>query len=319
MARSRAVLRRKVTEQLEEASVLRIHEMVRNTALYDFVTASLSDSGPPEKDRVLSWGDERFFNAQSTALRDASQNRIGALIVLNDFTRIRKLENIRKEFVANVSHEIKTPITAIKGSVETLRDGAIRRTEDADRFLGIIEKHVNRLEVIIEDLLSLSRIEQESDGQGIELIERNVAEVLQNAVHLCGVLAAAKKIHIELSCEKNIALKMDASLLEKAVVNLLNNALTYSPEGSVIHVDVSQKQDEIRIAVRDQGCGIAKEHLARVFERFYRVDKARSRQLGGTGLGLAIVKHIVEAHAGGVSVESTPGKGSTFTIHLPVV
>ena len=301
-----------------EAKGRSIHELIRNTALYNFVSESLSDSGPPEEDRVVSWGDERFFNIQSTPLRDANENRIGVLIVLNDFTRIRKLENIRREFVANVSHEIKTPITAIKGSVETLHDGAIRRPADADRFLSIIEKHVNRLEVIIEDLLSLSRIEQEHDGQGIELIENDVAEVLQNAIQLCGVLAAAKKIHIDLSCDKDIAVKMDASLLEKAVVNLLNNAIVYSPEGSVIRLDVAHGEEELSIAVHDEGCGIAKEHLPRVFERFYRVDKARSRQLGGTGLGLAIVKHIVEAHGGKVSVESTSGKGSTFTIRLPV-
>jgi two-component system, OmpR family, phosphate regulon sensor histidine kinase PhoR len=300
-----------------EAKGRSIQEVVRNTILYDFVTRALSATGPLEKDIVISTGDVRFFNAQATNLQDASGTPIGALIVLNDFTRLRRLENIRRDFVANASHEIKTPITAIKGSVETLRDGAMN-SDDADRFLDILDRHVNRLMAIIEDLLSLSRIEQQNEKQEIDVIEGDVRQVLQSAVQLCDVAAAAKGIAVEISCPENIFAKMDVSLLEKAVVNLLDNAIKYSPDGSVIQVKAVQEENETTITVRDQGCGIEKKHLPRVFERFYRVDKARSRQLGGTGLGLAIVKHIVQVHAGKVSVESTLGKGSTFTIHLPL-
>ncbi len=141
--------------------------------------------------------------------------------------------------------------------------------------------------------------------------------MLQTAIQVCEVKAVAKKVRIELSCEKDIVAKIDAVLLEQALANLLDNAIKYSDEGSVIQVKATQKESEIIISVSDQGCGIEREHLPRLFERFYRVDKARSRQLGGTGLGLAIVKHIAQAHGGHVSVESTPGKGSTFAIHLP--
>ena len=242
---------------------------------------------------------------------------MGALIVLNDVTRIRRLENVRREFVANVSHEIKTPITAIKGFVETLRDGAVGNPEDAERFLGIIENHAERLEAIIEDLLSLSRIEREAERGKIALVEGQVQDVVQMAVQVCEMSARAKEIKIECSCDKDIASKINGPLLEQAMVNLLDNAIKYSAKGSTIWVEASQTAEDIEIDVRDQGCGIEKEHLPRLFERFYRVDKARSRQLGGTGLGLAIVKHITQAHGGQVSVESIPGKGSTFSIRLP--
>ena len=301
-----------------EAQGRSIQEVVRNTFLHHFLKETLSSQEPVEKDIVLSSGVERFLNAHGTVLRDSEGNQIGALIVLNDVTRIRSLENIRREFVANVSHEIKTPITAIKGFVETLRDGAVKNTEDTERFLGIIDRHVDRLEAIIEDLLRLSRIEQEAEREEIVLSEGRIREVLENAIRACDLKAVARKIRIKLSCDEDIAVKINPPLLEQAVVNLLDNAIKYSDEDSVIQVEVEQADKEIIISVHDQGCGIEKEHLQRLFERFYRVDKARSRQLGGTGLGLAIVKHITQAHRGRVSVNSALGKGSTFAIHLPV-
>jgi len=294
-----------------------IQEVVRNVVLHEFVRNTLSSQKPVEKDIVLHAGDERFIDGHGTVLRDARGKRMGALIVLNDVTRIRRLENVRREFVANVSHEIKTPITAIKGFVETLRDGAVKNQEDAERFLEIIENHAERLEAIIEDLLSLSRIEREAERGEIALVEGQVQDVVQMAVQVCEMSAGAKQIKIEFSCDKDIASKINAPLLEQAIVNLLDNAIKHSGEGSIIRVEATQTAEEIIIDVRDQGCGIEKEHLPRLFERFYRVDKARSRQLGGTGLGLAIVKHITQAHGGQVSVESVPGKGSTFSIRLP--
>ena len=291
--------------------------MVRNVVLHEFVRNTLSSQKPVEKDIVLYTGGERFIDGHGTVLRDALGKQMGALIVLNDVTRIRRLENVRREFVANVSHEIKTPITAIKGFVETLRDGAVKNPEDAERFLGIIENHAERLEAIIEDLLSLSRIEREAERGKIALVEGRVQDVVQMAVQVCEMSARAKEIKIKCSCDKDIVSKINAPLLEQAIVNLLDNAIKYSAVGSTIRVEASQTAEEIKIDVRDQGCGIEEEHLPRLFERFYRVDKARSRQLGGTGLGLAIVKHITQAHGGQVSVESVPGKGSTFSIRLP--
>ena len=300
-----------------EVQNLSIQEVVRNTVLQQFIANALSCREPVEKEIVLYSDGERFLNGHGTILRDAGGKQIGALIVLNDVTRLRKLENIRREFVANVSHEIKTPITAIKGFGETLRHGAIKNPEDAGRFLEIIEKHVDRLDAIIEDLLSLSRIEDDVEREEIVLADNRLKDVLQASIKVCEVRAASKRIGLDLSCVEEIVARIDPPLLEQAVVNLVDNAIKYSESESVIKVDATRTDTEIIISVHDQGCGIEKGHLPRLFERFYRVDRARSRKLGGTGLGLAIVKHIVQAHGGSVTVESAPEKGSTFTIHLP--
>lgn len=302
---------------LTKAQGRSIQEVVRNTVLQQFVKNALSSQEAVEMEIVLSSDAERFLNGHGTLLRDAEGKQIGALIVLNDVTRLLRLEKIRREFVANVSHEIKTPITAIKGFVETLRDGAVKNPENAERFLKIIDKHVKRLEAIIDDLLRLSRIEQEAGTEEVVLNEGRLKEVLENAIQFCEANAVARKIEVELSCAEDIVAKFDPSLLEHAVVNLIDNAIKYSGEKKNVRVEAVQEEKEIIVSVRDQGCGIEKNHLSRIFERFYRADKARSRQLGGTGLGLAIVKHIAQTHGGHVAVESTPGKGSTFAIHLP--
>ena len=300
-----------------EAQHKSIQEVIRNSALHLFVRNALSSEKPVEKDIVLSSDGERFLDGHGTLIRDGDGEQIGALIVLNDITRLRRLENIRREFVANVSHEIKTPITTIKGFVETLSHSEIEIPDEAQRFLEIIKRHADRLEAIIEDLLSLSRIEQETEREGIALTENRLEPMLETAIQVCEVKATAKQIEVELICNGEVAAKIDPSLLEQAVVNLLDNAIKYSDEESTVQVEVSQRPNEIIIAVRDNGCGIEKRHFSRLFERFYRVDRDRNRKLGGTGLGLAIVKHITQAHGGHVSVESTPGKGSSFAIHLP--
>jgi two-component system phosphate regulon sensor histidine kinase PhoR len=294
-----------------------MQEAVRNTVFQGFVSEALSSKEPVEKDMDLSPDERQMINGHGTILRDAEENRIGALIVLNDITRLRRLENIRREFVANVSHEIKTPITAIKGFVETLSDGGVKDEGDAKRFLEIIEKHVKRLETIIEDLLSLSRIEKDVETEGIQLMETKIRDVLETAIQVCRPNAESKGINMELSCDETYTAKMDPPLFEQAVVNLLDNAIKYSPENSLVRLEAARKNGEMVIDIIDKGCGIEKKHLPRLFERFYRVDKARSRKLGGTGLGLAIVKHIVQAHGGRVTVISSPGEGSTFSIHIP--
>ncbi|MEJ2724297.1 MAG: ATP-binding protein [Deltaproteobacteria bacterium] len=301
----------------QEAEGRSIQEAVRYPNLQKFVSEALSSSTPVEKDIVLYGDEEQILYGLGTPLRDAEGTRVGALIVLNDVTQLRRLENIRRDFVANVSHEIKTPITAIKGFVETLRDGAAKNQKDAERFLEIIDKHVDRLEAIIEDLLSLSRIERQAETEEIPLNDGSIKEVLQTAIQVCQVKAAPKHIRLDLSCEEVLRAKINPALLEQAVVNLLDNAVKYSNPGSTVTVAATTQDHAVLISVVDHGCGIEKRHLARLFERFYRVDKARSRKLGGTGLGLAIVKHIMQAHGGRVSVQSRPGKGSTFTLHLP--
>jgi two-component system phosphate regulon sensor histidine kinase PhoR len=201
--------------------------------------------------------------------------------------------------------------------VETLRLGDVDKPEESERFLGIIQKHVDRLSAIVEDLLSLSRIEQEDEREAIQIEKGTLLDVLKSAIQICRSNAEEKNIDIKHICESQLTSWFDSSLLEQAVVNLLDNAIKYSEPNSIIHLKAILKDSEAEIIVEDRGIGIAKKHLSRLFERFYRVDKARSRSLGGTGLGLAIVKHIAQAHGGNVTVESTLGEGSVFTIHLP--
>jgi len=296
---------------------LTIEELSRNPRLAGFVSRALRERDAVEEDMAIRMDTEdRILNIRSTSLLDSKGRRIGTLLVMTDVTRVRELENIRRDFVANVSHEIKTPITAVKGFVETLLDGTPKNPDDERRFLGIIEKHTRRLEAIVEDLLSLSRIEQEGEVAKMVFAEFRLRNVLGPAVQICKEKAETKKIKVSLDCPEMLLARGNARLLEQAVVNLLNNAIQYSPRESTIVVRAWKEDSGTNISVADQGCGIASEHIPRIFERFYRVDRGRSRSVGGTGLGLAIVKHIVQAHGGKISVESTPGKGSTFTIRL---
>jgi two-component system phosphate regulon sensor histidine kinase PhoR len=294
-----------------------IQEVIRLSELQRFVVRALSAEEPVGQDLILYGEEERIVRAHGTPLRDAEGKRVGALIVLNDVTRLARLENIRKDFVANVSHEIKTPITAIKGFVETLQEGPTQDPEDAKRFLGIIHRHVDRLEAIIEDLLTLSRIEKEAEKEEITLEEHLVRATLVRAIQACENKAEVKKIRLELYCREDLKGRINPPLLEQAVVNLIDNAINYSEEGRSVAIEAQETAQEILIQVQDHGSGIERKHLDRIFERFYRVDKSRSRKLGGTGLGLAIVKHIVQAHGGRVSVVSQLGIGSTFILHLP--
>jgi two-component system phosphate regulon sensor histidine kinase PhoR len=294
-----------------------LQEVVRNADLRRFVASALVCKQPVEGDVVLRNARDRVLQANGTALRDPTGRGIGAVIVLNDVSRLRQLENMRRDFAANVSHELKTPITSIKGFVETLLDGAMRNPDEAERFLRIVARQADRLNAIIEDLLSLSRIEKEAEAADISLQRSPLEETLAAAVHNVETKAAERGIVIARLGDATLEANINAPLLEQAVTNLLDNAIKYSePEGRV-ELSVSALGNEVMISVRDQGCGIAEEHLTRLFERFYRVDKARSRKLGGTGLGLAIVKHIVLAHRGQVVVKSAPDEGSTFTICLP--
>ena len=294
-----------------------IQEVIRNLALQRFVGRALSDGKTVAEDFIVYRSGERVLNVHCSPLFDASNKQIGALLVMNDVTQLRHLENVRRDFVENVSHEIKTPLTAIKGFVETLQQGAVDKPEEQERFLEIVLKHVNRLNAILEDLLSLSRIETENDQNEIQLEAGSIKEVIQTAVQVCQPKAAAKNIDVILECPSDMNTRIDATLLEQALVNLIDNAIKYSDQNSPVKIRAGIRRSEVVVHITDQGPGIPRRHLPRLFERFYRVDKARSRKLGGTGLGLSIVKHIVQAHGGHITVESTLGKGSTFTIHLP--
>ena len=301
---------------LERARGRSLQEVVRNLAIQKFVARSLATGVPAEEDMAVFQNGERILNVRSTPLQGAGSETFGSLIVFNDVTQLRRLEDMRRDFVANVSHELKTPLTAIKGFVETLHQGQAD-PEEARRFLGIIAKHVDRLNVIIQDLLMLSRIEDQAERAEIKRETVRLHDVFANAVQICRPAAEAKRIRIRVTGDETITASVDPVLLEQAVVNLLDNAVKYSDPEREVEISGRAADREIRIRVRDQGVGIERRHLPRLFERFYRVDKARSRAVGGTGLGLAIVKHIAQAHGGHVSVESTVGEGSRFTIHLP--
>jgi two-component system, OmpR family, phosphate regulon sensor histidine kinase PhoR len=294
-----------------------IPEAIRNLAIQQFVARSFNSSTPVEDDITVYRNAERILNIKSAPLLDVGPEPIGMLIVFSDVTQLRRLEDMRRDFVANVSHEIKTPLTAIKGFVETLHQNTVETPEEAARFLGIISKHVDRLNTIIEDLLMLSRIENEGERGDIKREKTRLRDIAQNAVQICRPRADEKRIRIELVGDEELSAMVDPVLLEQAVVNLLDNAVKYSDPAKTVRILARTTEHEIQIQVQDHGIGIEKKHLPRLFERFYRVDKARSRALGGTGLGLAIVKHIAQAHGGQVTVESSLGEGSRFTIHLP--
>lgn len=295
-----------------------IQEAVRNPHLLRFVARALGSDAPVEDDFPMHGaGGEIHVQAHGVALRAPGGSRGGAVIVLNDVTRLRSLENLRRDFVANVSHELRTPITSIKGFVETLLDGAMDDPADAAHFLGIIARQAERMNNIVEDLLRLAGIEGGLERNDIRLEMKSVRDVVLGAAEVCRPKADERKIRLEIDVPGGLEAALNEALLEQAVINLLDNAIKYSQEGKAVEVRACRRGDEVAIEVRDEGCGIDAGAIPRLFERFYRVDRARSRNLGGTGLGLAIVKHIMQAHHGSVSVESEPTAGSTFTLRLP--
>jgi len=232
-------------------------------------------------------------------------------------SQLEGLEKLRREFVANVSHELKTPVTTIKGFTETLIDGAKQDPEDLDRFLEIISRQTDRLAAIIDDLLTLSRLESAPRSEVLALDWHDLCHILNSCEEICHARAEEKQISIHVKCDRPTPVLVDNSLLIQAIVNLIDNAIKYSQERTNVTLKASMDQGHILITVTDEGPGIQDIHLTRLFERFYRADKARSRKLGGTGLGLAIVKHIANVHQGEVDVISKVGTGSTFIIRLP--
>jgi two-component system, OmpR family, phosphate regulon sensor histidine kinase PhoR len=303
-----------------ESSVNRhIVEAIRNAPLQNFVKKALETQTHVESNLVIYNEEDVMLHSHGNPLFDDKGEFHGTLIVLHDITRLYRLENMRREFVANVSHELKSPITAIKGFVETLQEGAFQDRENAERFLDIILKHTNQLNALIEDLLKLSRLENDSSSDDISFEPGALESVLQSSVSVCQNKAAERNLIIEVDCQPDIRVTMNTGLLEQAVINLLDNAIKYSREnGTITLIGETDGRDAV-IRVQDEGIGIEPEHIPRLFERFYRVDKSRSRNLGGTGLGLSIVKHVVQVHGGSISVDSEPEKGSAFTIKLPVI
>ena len=248
-------------------------------------------------------------------LKDQEDNFIGHVIVVNDITKLRNLEKVRQEFVANVSHELKTPITALKGYVETLKD--VDNDEDKNYFLNILDKQTSRMNSIINDLLELSRLEESVDKGDIEIFENNILDLINDAINECEYAANKKQIKLHINCSSSIIFNLNKRLIQESVVNLIYNAIRYSDNEKIVKVDVKIISNNLHISVKDKGIGIPKNELDHIFKRFYCVDKSHSKATGGTGLGLSIVKHIMNLHSGKVVVESNVGEGSNFTLIIP--
>ena len=294
-----------------------VAEVIHHPEMLRFIDDVRSSDAPVSREIHLQFEAEKYFRAYGNAMDESGNHAIGSLIVITDITEIRQLENIRRDFVANVSHELKTPTTSIIGFVETLENGAIDNREDANRFLEIIHRQARRLNAIVEDLLSLSRIERENNREALDMRVIKVRDILEFIGTECRPRAEKRRINVNIDCTDDLQIECNREMLEQALLNLTDNAIKYNREHSKVTLAASQHGDTIHLTVTDEGEGIEAEHLPRLFERFYRVDKARSRKVGGTGLGLAIVKHIAQAHEGTASVVSIPGKGSTFSLNLP--
>jgi two-component system phosphate regulon sensor histidine kinase PhoR len=294
------------------------HEVIRVAEVLETVEDSLQRAEMLERDIELATAkDTKYLQIHTSPLRLAGGGRFGVVMVFSDVSRLRELEGMRRNFVANVSHELRTPLTSIQGFAETLMNPAVSDPTEIKKFLQIIQRHAARLGRIIEDILTLSRIERDVEGSQIDLKIERLKPTLQAALELCQVKAEKKRIPLDLVCPDDLKVAMDPYLMEQAIVNLIDNAIRYSDEGKPIHVSAERQGNEVLIKIKDNGVGIPEKEVGRIFERFYRIDKARSRELGGTGLGLSIVKHISLAHKGRVEVASQVGQGSQFTIHLP--
>jgi two-component system phosphate regulon sensor histidine kinase PhoR len=263
---------------------------------------------------------ERYFLTSAIPLKSAEKE---AIFVIFDITEFKRLERIKADIVANVSHELRTPLTAIKGYVETLEEGDYENPEERNHFLSIIKRHTDRLINIVSDLLLLSEIERKSAPWGEEpktaFEAVDFKEIVYSSLEALKSRVEEKSLNVSLGVKEGLPkYRGDRFLLEQMFINLIDNAVKYTPEGGTIGVQVNRINSEFRIEVFDTGVGIPKEHLPRIFERFYRADKTRARKLGGTGLGLSIVKHVVIMHSGEIRVESEVGKGSKFIVTLPV-
>ena len=245
----------------------------------------------------------------------SNQNILGAILFIQDITEIKTIQKIGSEFVSNVSHELKTPLTSIRGFIETLKDGAINNPEVANKFLDIIDIEAERLFLLINDILTLSEIE--TMKQEVDFANVSIENVVSDSLNILQGQANKRGISINTEIETDLNLQANKSRIMQLVLNLIDNAIKYSPDDSRIIVKAFRKGGDIVISFKDFGIGISPEHLTSIFERFYRVDKGRSRSQGGTGLGLSIVNHIVNLYNGNIKVFSQPGKGTEFIITLP--
>ncbi|MDP1853710.1 MAG: ATP-binding protein [Candidatus Omnitrophota bacterium] len=289
--------------------------VVPNNDISELISKVLNKREFVSQELTLVWPIQRTFQVNASLIpeEDGAINR--CLLVIHDISEIRRLEKVRSDFVANVSHEIKTPLTSIKGFVETLLEGALEDKENAKHFLNIIQDHANRLDNLVSDLLSLSFLESKEivlEKQKVDL-GRLASDILS------GFRSQLRKKSIEIRNElpSGLSITADRDKLGQVFTNLIDNAVKFNREKGIIRIYSQDLDNKVKLIVEDNGLGIPVKDIPRIFERFYRVDKARSHEMGGTGLGLSIVKHIIELHDGTVGVESTEGIGSKFFFILP--
>jgi two-component system phosphate regulon sensor histidine kinase PhoR len=289
-------------------------EVIPNAGLSDVCSRALSDRKPIFDEMELSTPVRGIFSVTASPIFSGGDVS-GCLMVVHDITEVSRLEAKRRDFVANVSHELKTPLTAIRGYVETLLEGAVDDKAHAMEFLGVILQQSKRLDNIVSDLLKLSSLE----SYAVEVKKEDVAlkELADSLIAGLASVFKSKKAAVSNLIPSGLVVKADPEKLGQVFINLLDNAVKFSSQNAVVEVAAAESHGSVKVTVKDGGIGIPQEHLPRVFERFYRADKARSREMGGTGLGLSIVKHVVELHGGSVGVESAEGSGSTFWFTLP--
>jgi two-component system, OmpR family, phosphate regulon sensor histidine kinase PhoR len=290
-------------------------EAGKSLGLSQLIDRSLKEGSTIHEEVYIYFPKERILDAHLAPLIGVNGDINGVITVLHDITEIRRLEKVRSEFVANVSHELKTPVTSLKGFAETLLDGAMYDENLCRSFLQIIYDESDRLHRLIADILHLSKIEQQRLPLHPEKL--NITDVVYETVETIKEEINKKRIEIKLPKRIEVYLEAEKDRLRQIILNLVANAITYTPEQGTIEVNIDELEQEVKLIVKDSGIGISEKDLPRIFERFYRVDKARSRNSGGTGLGLAIVKHLVESHHGLIEVKSKEGKGTEFTITLP--
>ncbi|MBI9100569.1 MAG: PAS domain-containing protein [Spirochaetaceae bacterium] len=305
---------------LEVSRKKKISDLIENKRIGHLVEKSLTSTEILEETVRLNQSIEQYVQIHSTPIFDIGGKNRGILLVMNNITRIKQLENMRRDFVSNVSHELKTPITLINGYVETLLDGASEDKSKRDQFLSVIGRHSQRLNSIIDDLLILSNIED----KGNDLVTENVLlnDLLFSAYTSALNMAEKENIKMEVICYDKLLIRVNPILLEQAVFNLINNAVKYSGSGSKVIITgkqvLSNGEKSIEISIEDNGIGIEDDQIDRIFERFYRINKNQKPDTGGTGLGLSIVRHIILAHKGRISVVSNKDRGCKFTISLPI-
>lgn len=308
------VFSRMVDCSKEEIERQPFYTFMRNAVLFQIITQVRETKETVMKEGTMDLTDEKMIRVTATPLLRENEKDLGILLILEDITQIRKLENIRRDFVSNVTHELKTPLTSIRGFVDTLKAGAIKEEQVAVRFLDIIDIESERLSSLINDILLLSEIESKEEH---EVVPCNVSTVISDVIELLQSKIANKNVKIIYEPKTDIEeYPANADRMKQLLINLLDNAVKYTEVGT-ISIKCEQKNNKLLLSVEDTGIGMEEEHLDRIFERFYRVDKGRSRKMGGTGLGLSIVKHIVERYNGTIKVESKLNQGTKFTIQLP--